>query len=198
MEDNEELVEQIAEAIYRNKGGVAPEEFEEITGKRQKDWKTDLPWDSNPDELCEWERDEYRQQAEAVLKVLDHDGLRRTVKEVIQHLEASVVVGRAWNEGQEQHAHFVLPIAAKLRVALGDTTVRDPRKEQSVHDFPLNGLVCSVCGEPQHETPYGDVCENGHGGAPGVDPNDSCPSCGGSGSRSNDVCDACGGKGTIG
>lgn len=25
---------------------------------------------------------------------------------------------------------------------------------------------CSVCGEPQFETPSGDVCRNGHGGAP--------------------------------
>lgn len=26
-------------------------------------------------------------------------------------------------------------------------------------------LLCSVCGEPQANTPHGLVCENGHGGA---------------------------------
>ena len=195
---DKDLVEEVAEAIYRHKGGIAPEEYEAATGKKQREWQTGAPWDTSPDELCEWERDEYRTQAEAVLKLIGHEDLRRTVRDVVQLLEGSVVGGRAWNEAQEEHAHFVLPIAAKLRVALGEETVRDPRKETLVTDFPLNGLACSICGEPQHETPYGDVCENGHGGAPGVDPNDPCPSCGGSGSRSNDVCDACGGKGTIG
>jgi hypothetical protein len=41
------------------------------------------------------------------------------VREVIGILEGSVVGGRMWNEGQEEHAHFVLPLAAKLKVALG-------------------------------------------------------------------------------
>ena len=31
-----------------------------------------------------------------------------------------------------------------------------------------NGLKCSVCGLPQFESPGGDVCEAGHGGAPGL------------------------------
>jgi predicted house-cleaning noncanonical NTP pyrophosphatase (MazG superfamily) len=30
------------------------------------------------------------------------------------------------------------------------------------------GMKCSVCGEPQHGTPSGVMCPNGHGGAPGV------------------------------
>lgn len=33
-----------------------------------------------------------------------------------------------------------------------------------------NGLVCSVCGEPQMETPSGTICKNHHGGADGVEP----------------------------
>lgn len=36
--------------------------------------------------------------------------------------------------------------------------------------FPANGLLCEVCGEPQYETPHGEVCKNGHGGAMGVKP----------------------------
>lgn len=37
-------------------------------------------------------------------------------------------------------------------------------------ESPLNGLLCDVCGEPQYETPSGEVCKNGHGGAPGIVP----------------------------
>lgn len=31
-----------------------------------------------------------------------------------------------------------------------------------------NGKLCSVCGHPQFESPGGDTCAGGHGGAPGV------------------------------
>lgn len=42
------------------------------TGKKQREWKIDAPWDQNPDiELCEHERDEYRYQASAVLNLLE-------------------------------------------------------------------------------------------------------------------------------
>jgi len=33
-----------------------------------------------------------------------------------------------------------------------------------LHSYPYLGL-CSVCGEPQHQTPDGSLCENGHLGA---------------------------------
>ena len=35
-------------------------------------------------------------------------------------------------------------------------------------DWPLNGLYCIDCHEPQYDTPSGAVCKNSHGGAPGV------------------------------
>jgi hypothetical protein len=35
--------------------------------------------------------------------------------------------------------------------------------------LPQNGLLCSVCGEPQRMGPTGETCANGHGGAPGVE-----------------------------
>lgn len=60
----------IAETIYRHQGGVYPDEFETICGKKQRHWETDAPWDSRDDELCEHERDEYRVQADAVLALL--------------------------------------------------------------------------------------------------------------------------------
>ena len=62
------IVEQIAEIIYLHNGGISPDEYFEIVGRTQRLWKTDKPWDSQPDiELCEWERDEYRTQAQAVI-----------------------------------------------------------------------------------------------------------------------------------
>lgn len=37
--------------------------------------------------------------------------------------------------------------------------------------FPLNGLLCEMCKEPQRITPSGATCRNeGHGGAFGIDP----------------------------
>jgi len=38
--------------------------------------------------------------------------------------------------------------------------------QPSLH-FPPTNTKCSVCGEPQFESPSGAVCGNGHGGAPG-------------------------------
>jgi hypothetical protein len=70
---DEELIEKVAEIIFRHRGGVAPEEYD-IIGAKQKEWKTDAPWDTNPDELCEHERDEYRTQARAVLDYLRQHG----------------------------------------------------------------------------------------------------------------------------
>jgi hypothetical protein len=123
---DEKLVEKVAKAIYLWESGMSPKEMEAATGKKKRKWKTDAPWDSQPEvELCEWERDEYRTQAREVIQLVNReDDLRSTVKEVIEHLEGSVVGGRMWNEGQEEHAHFVLPLAAKLRVAIGEN-IRD-------------------------------------------------------------------------
>ena len=64
-----DLVEKVAEAIYRNVGGVSPDEFEAVIGQPQRHWKTDAPWDTDPNELCEHERDEYRFQARAILNL---------------------------------------------------------------------------------------------------------------------------------
>lgn len=33
----------------------------------------------------------------------------------------------------------------------------------------MTGLMCSVCGQPQFDTPSGITCGNGHGGATGVE-----------------------------
>lgn len=38
----------------------------------------------------------------------------------------------------------------------------------ALEDLPLTGTKCSVCKEPQYQTPSGDTCKNGHGGAPAL------------------------------
>jgi len=66
-----DLVEKVAIAIYLHQGGVAPDQYEEVMGVKQRLWKTAAPWDSQPEiELCEHERDEYRFQAEAAIKAV--------------------------------------------------------------------------------------------------------------------------------
>jgi hypothetical protein len=64
--DDEARIEFVAEAIYR---GLYPKENEHAIG-RTRDWKTDAPWDTNPEELCEHERDEYRVAARKAIFVL--------------------------------------------------------------------------------------------------------------------------------
>lgn len=34
--------------------------------------------------------------------------------------------------------------------------------------YPKTGKACSVCRAPQYRVPAGDICQNGHGGAPGI------------------------------
>ena len=64
------LIDRIAETIYRNSGGMTDDEYLQENGHPRREWQTDAPWDSNPDELCEWERDDYRMQAKAVMQLL--------------------------------------------------------------------------------------------------------------------------------
>jgi len=65
-----ETIERIAEAIYRNEGGITDEDYPFEVGGQRKLWKTDAPWDSNDGELREHERDDYRAQARAAVSVL--------------------------------------------------------------------------------------------------------------------------------
>lgn len=64
------LVEAVAQAIYHHEGGMTDEDYLAATGKARLLWETDAPWDSNPEELCEHERDEYRIMAEAAIRAM--------------------------------------------------------------------------------------------------------------------------------
>lgn len=45
------------------------------------------------------------------------------------------------------------------------------RLTQTQRTLEPNGLLCSICHEPQYRTPHGDTCmSGGHGGAPGITP----------------------------
>jgi hypothetical protein len=44
---------------------------------------------------------------------------------------------------------------------------REEFEEKSIYsDLEATGTRCSKCGELQLKSPHGDVCKNGHGGAP--------------------------------
>lgn len=47
--------------------------------------------------------------------------------------------------------------------------LRQPQ-EGPFESYPLTGTTCSVCREPQRQTPGGASCSNGHGGAEPVSP----------------------------
>ena len=57
----------VAEAIYRNSGGLTDEDYLMVMGIPRLQWKTDAEWDTNPDELTEHERDDYRMMARAAI-----------------------------------------------------------------------------------------------------------------------------------
>lgn len=84
----QEFIDKIAETIYLYKGGICPEEYEEVVGMPQKDWATDAPWDSRPGlELCEHERDEYRVQAKAVIEYIKHIFMKTGKAEAVKEQE---------------------------------------------------------------------------------------------------------------
>jgi hypothetical protein len=72
-----EIIEKVAELIYLNEGGVSPEEFKKVCGFSKRKWKTGRKWDSYDDELCEWERDEYRHQATVIVNFIEQENLFR-------------------------------------------------------------------------------------------------------------------------
>jgi hypothetical protein len=43
-----------------------------------------------------------------------------------------------------------------------------PSGERPLESYEKNGLICAVCQMPQYVTPSGEVCAQGHGGAPGI------------------------------
>jgi len=65
---------------------------------------------------------------------------------------------------QDWHANVGL-----VRRHVGDDDLPPKFHSKKVIDWPLNGELCSVCGEAQYRTPSGPCCENGHGGAPPKD-----------------------------
>jgi hypothetical protein len=65
----EVIVEDLAEVLYRHSAGMTDDEYEDEQGEPRKAWEcTTASFDANPNELTEWERDEYRLQARAVCK----------------------------------------------------------------------------------------------------------------------------------
>ncbi len=72
---DKDVVERVAEAIYRHEGGMDDDDYLGEMGKPRRAWKTDKPWDSDSEhELCEHERDEYREQAKAAIMAMAPSG----------------------------------------------------------------------------------------------------------------------------
>jgi len=66
-EHDKALLDRVAEAIYHAHCGLNCDGYRAAHGAPCKRWRTDAPWDSNPDELCEHERDDYRAEAQAAI-----------------------------------------------------------------------------------------------------------------------------------
>jgi hypothetical protein len=63
----------------------------------------------------------------------------------------------------------------KFKLNLAKNQAQAPPDTAIIKAWPKNGLLCSVCyaqgiSEPQVQTPSGDTCKFGHGGAAGVEP----------------------------
>ncbi len=72
MVDENQVIERMAVAIFRNEGGLGDDDdWKAVYGdKPRKLWRTDAPWDTNHEELTEWQRDDYREQARAALAIV--------------------------------------------------------------------------------------------------------------------------------
>lgn len=72
----DKLKEQLAQLLYKTTGGCLTEkEYLEMYGVEQRAWRIEgLPWDRFDSlELCEHQRDDYRWQAELILKSIVED-----------------------------------------------------------------------------------------------------------------------------
>jgi hypothetical protein len=66
--ENKGLIEVVAKAIYEEETC----EWEEAYGKVPRIWRIpNTPWDSNENELCEHERDDYRMMAKAAIVAMN-------------------------------------------------------------------------------------------------------------------------------
>jgi hypothetical protein len=67
---------------------------------------------------------------------------------------------------------IVMPSDGAVVPKTSEPAARPPTTTDDEFPFdmlPANGLLCSVCGEPQRMGPMGETCANGHHGAPGVE-----------------------------
>ena len=69
----EKLVEELAKVIFNHEAGVDPEEYLEATGVEKKGWGDNVPckFSDEAHTLVEHERDDYRYQAQKVVKFLE-------------------------------------------------------------------------------------------------------------------------------
>jgi hypothetical protein len=80
--------------------------------------------------------------------------------------------GSAWGRapaqtpstGEDLDEEALAKMMDEANVAVGKTAEPQP-----------NGLMCSICGEPQVVCPSGAMCPNGHGGVEGVEPEEEEP-----------------------
>lgn len=77
----------IIETIAEYKSGFT-DGYQKVIGITRRKWKTNKLWDSQPlVELCEWERDEYRFQAEKVLEFFsDEDDYEKNLIEDVKNI----------------------------------------------------------------------------------------------------------------
>jgi hypothetical protein len=73
-----------------------------VTGKKRREWRIEgISWDSDPqDQLCEHERDDFREQAEAALRCMEDLGMRPPFVEKI-YIANGYKDGNRWEPENE-------------------------------------------------------------------------------------------------
>jgi len=66
-----DLVERVANAIYRHESGLTDEDYVLAEGHPRSGWYDGGQWDKKPNSLAEWERDEYRMMARAAIDAIE-------------------------------------------------------------------------------------------------------------------------------
>jgi hypothetical protein len=88
---------------------------------------------------------------------------------ILEERTLGIEAGLAWGKKADVTVAYIdLGISNGMRVGIARAQAEGrPVEERSLPAWASKecGTRCSVCGEPQFQTPSGTVCKNGHGGA---------------------------------
>lgn len=91
------------------------------------------------------------------------ESTKATKRTYLFHAESGAVI--VVNKGEELASHFEQGLDEITKAEYDRIQAEKQARIDKAKEINYTGTKCSVCNEPQYETPSGDNCKNGHGGA---------------------------------